>query len=105
MRGFWRTPLLASVLMLSGAGAMAQLASVALPPGLPFPESVAVVPDGTLYISSITNGGVARAMPDEVAAKQWIAPGTFGTRSTFGMLAEAESITLFVGIRSKKRRF
>ena len=69
---------------------------VKLPATSPFPESVTVSPDGTLYVSSMTNGGIARAEPGATNAEQWIEPGAFGTRSTFGVLADERTNTLWV---------
>jgi streptogramin lyase len=87
---------LASVLALSGHSALAQPASVLLPKQLPFPESLSATVDGTLYASSITNGGIARALPHAPKATVWINPGAFGTRSTFGVFAETKTGTLWV---------
>ena len=61
-----------------------------------YPESVTATADGTLYVSSFASGGVMRVPPGASEAKPWIAPGAFGTRSTFGVLADAASGILWV---------
>jgi sugar lactone lactonase YvrE len=83
-------------LALVGHAALAQLSEVVLPPGSPFPESVAAAPDGTLYASSISNGGIARALPGVREATPWIEPGAFATRSTFGVQVDAPRHLLWV---------
>ncbi|WP_247971950.1 NHL repeat-containing protein [Bradyrhizobium sp. 195] len=69
---------------------------IAIPSGSPFPESLAATTDGTLFVSSLTNGGIARAKPGASEAEAWIKPGTFDTRSTFGVLADEKSGLLWV---------
>lgn len=64
--------------------------------GSPFPESLAATTDGTLFASSLTNGGIARVKPGASEAEAWIKPGTFDTRSTFGVLADETSGLLWV---------
>ncbi|MGY8638533.1 hypothetical protein RAD15_39325 [Bradyrhizobium sp. 14AA] len=64
--------------------------------GSPFPESLAATTDGTLFASSLTNGGIARVKPGASEAEAWIKPGTFDTRSTFGVLADEKSGLLWV---------
>jgi sugar lactone lactonase YvrE len=68
--------------------------SVALPDKT-FPESVTSTGDGTIYAGSFKNGGVLRAKPGG-KAEQFIKPGAGGSRSTFGVLADARSGTLYV---------
>lgn len=76
--------------------AFAAPALVSLPASAPFPENIASTPDGTLYASSITDGGIVRAAPGAATASPWIPPGAYGTRSTFGLLADAPTDTLYV---------
>lgn len=61
-----------------------------------FTESITAGPDGTLYLSSIAMGGVQRIKPGADRAEQWIVPGTYETRSTFGVYVDAKSSTLWV---------
>ncbi len=61
-----------------------------------YPESMSAASDGTIYISSIAAGGIARVKPGESKAEMWIKPGAFDTRSTFGVLVDEPSKTLWV---------
>lgn len=72
------------------------LTSVSLPGDRVFPESVTATADGTLYVGSLGNGGIFRVLPGSTTAEQWIAPGAFGTRSTFGLLADERAGLLWV---------
>lgn len=84
-------------LAFGGASATrAQQAVIALPAGSPFPESLTATADGTLYAGSLTNGGIVRAKPGSSEAEVWIKPGAFGTRSTFGVLADEANGMLWV---------
>lgn len=60
-----------------------------------FPESVTSTKDGTLYVGSFNNGGVARIAPDG-KAEQFIKPGANDSRSTLGVLADENTKTLYV---------
>jgi streptogramin lyase len=70
-------------------------ATIELPKSSPFPESVASAPDGTLYASSISNGGVVRIRAGS-APEIFIKPGAYGTRSTFGVHVDPHSAILWV---------
>lgn len=70
--------------------------TIALPGGGAYPENLAAGSDGTLYVSSFVDGGVIRVPPGGGAGEVWIKPGTFGTRSTFGLLADDRTGTLWV---------
>ena len=96
MQSFKRVTSLASILTLIGFSVSAQPTTVTLPASSPFPESLSVGPDGALYASSISHGGVTRALPGASEATMWIKPGTYGTRSTFGVLADPRTNTLWV---------
>lgn len=61
-----------------------------------FPENVTSASDGTLFVSSITDGGVLRIGAGGAAAITFLKPGDHGTRSTFGVLADEKSGTLWV---------
>jgi sugar lactone lactonase YvrE len=70
--------------------------NIDLPSERAYPESVTSTSDGTLYISSFADGGVLRVRPGQSRAEPWIAPGAYGTRSTFGVLADERTGTLWV---------
>jgi streptogramin lyase len=88
--------LLAGLLPLSAAIAKDTRSTIELPGDLAFPEAITSTADGTLYVSSLGNGGIFRARPGETKATEWIAPGTYGTRSTFGVLADEKAGLLWV---------
>ena len=72
------------------------LKPIEVPGDKAFTESISAGPDGTLYISSLASGGIARIKPGAAKAEPWIAPGAFETRSTFGVFADAKSNALWV---------
>ncbi|HEY0292626.1 MAG TPA: SMP-30/gluconolactonase/LRE family protein [Hansschlegelia sp.] len=76
--------------------AVAAAGVVPLPEGSPFPESVTAIADGTLFVSSISNGGVLRVAPDGSTPTPFFKPGEHDTRSTFGVLADEKTGTLWV---------
>lgn len=88
--------LLAGLALLSGGPAVAAPDSVALPGEATYPESITSTADGTLYVSSFASGGVLRVKPGASEAEIWIKPAAYGTRSTFGVLADEASNTLWV---------
>lgn len=69
---------------------------IIIPGDQAYPESMSAAGDGTIYISSLASGGVSRVRPGASAAEGWIKPGAFGTRSTFGVLVDEKSRTLWV---------
>jgi sugar lactone lactonase YvrE len=69
---------------------------VVLPGDRVYPENLSSTADGTLYIGSVGEGGVLRAMSGAAKAEAWIKPGAFGSRSIFGVLADEKSGTLWV---------
>lgn len=69
---------------------------IELPGERAFPENIAASQDGTIYIGSLGAGGVYRVEPHGKQAKVWIKPGTYGTHSVFGVLADDKSNTLWV---------
>jgi hypothetical protein len=85
----------AILLALTGVAAIAAPDSIALPGDRAFPESITSTRDGTLYTGSIAAGGIVRIRPNRVP-EIWIKPGAFGTGSTFGVLADERSGTLWV---------
>jgi streptogramin lyase len=72
------------------------LIPIEVPGDQAYPESMSATADGTIYISSIASGGVARVKPGEQKAELWIKPGAFDTRNTFGVLVDEPSKTLWV---------
>ncbi|GLK54489.1 sugar lactone lactonase YvrE [Methylopila capsulata] len=82
--------------LAAASASWADQAVISLPGGSPFPESLTATADGTLYAGSLTNGGIVRAKPGSTAAEVWIKPGAFGTRSTFGVLADEANGLLWV---------
>src|SRR5690242_20691729 len=61
-----------------------------------FPESVTASADGTLYVGSPANGGIMRIPHGTTKSEPWIKPAAFGTRSTFGVLADDAAHMLWV---------
>ncbi|SFV33268.1 hypothetical protein [Hyphomicrobium facile] len=72
------------------------LKPIEIPGDQAYPESMSAASDGTIYISSLASGGVARVKPGASKAEMWIKPGAFDTRSTFGVLVDEPSKTLWV---------
>ena len=83
-------------LMATAGVASAAPLQVELPGDRVFPESVTSKQDGTLFIGSFAEGGVLRVPPGVAKAEPWIKPGANDSRSTFGVLADEKSNTLFV---------
>jgi len=73
----------------------ADLKQVALPGERAYPESIAAAADGTLYVSSLASGGIVRIKPG-AKAEEWIKPGAFDSRSTFGVLVDEKKGLLWV---------
>jgi len=69
---------------------------VILPASSPFPESMTAAADGTLFVSSITHGGVLKVAPGTATAVPFFRPAEHGTRSTFGVLADDKRGMLWV---------
>jgi sugar lactone lactonase YvrE len=89
--------LLASVLTVAFPAYSADtLNSVVVPGERAFPESISAASDGTLYVSSLASGGIARINPGASTAETWIKPGAFDSRSTFGVLVDERSNLLWV---------
>lgn len=72
------------------------LKPIEVPGDRAYPESMSASSDGTIYISSLASGGIARVTPGSSKAETWIKPGAFETRSTFGVLVDEPSKTLWV---------
>lgn len=89
--------IVAAIALLGGAVAVdAAPTQIALPGDAAFPESMTATKDGTLYVSNIVGGGVIRVPAGTDKAEVWIQPGAFDTRSTFGVLADEATGTLWV---------
>lgn len=87
---------LALAASLLAAAVAPAAADVLLPDFAPFPESITSTRAGTLYSSSISDGGVVRVRPGSSEAEAFIKPGEGETRSTFGVLADEKTNTLWV---------
>jgi hypothetical protein len=72
------------------------LNSIEVPGDRAYPESISAAPDGTLYVSSLASGGIARIKPGASKAEPWIKPGAFDSRSTLGVLVDERSNLLWV---------
>lgn len=88
--------MLASVLTFSRPAFAGEAGDITLSGDRAYPESLAAGPDGTLYASSLASGGVFRAKPGAATAEQWIKPGAFDSRSTFGVLVNEKTGMLLV---------
>jgi sugar lactone lactonase YvrE len=86
----------ASLVLATFSGTLAQATpqAIELPGHRAFPESITSTADGSLYVSNIFEGGVLRVRNGKV--EQWIAPGAFGSRSIYGVLADEKSGTLWL---------
>ena len=78
-----------------GSSAFAVPASISLPGDRVFPENITSTRDGTLYVGSLGSGGIIRIKPGGAKPELWIKPGSFGSRSIFGVLADERSNTLW----------
>ncbi|HJS86745.1 MAG TPA: hypothetical protein VJ779_14910 [Acetobacteraceae bacterium] len=83
-------------LLVDGGGAISAPSEVTVPGDRVFPESITATSDGTLIIGSLGEGGIYRAAPGASTADLWIKPGTAGTMSVLGVLADERSGTLWV---------
>lgn len=69
---------------------------VELPGSAVFPESIAADAAGNLYGSSLASGGIWRIKPGATTSEEWIKPGAFDSRSTFGVLVDEKAKLLWV---------
>jgi sugar lactone lactonase YvrE len=88
--------LLASAFALSSPTIADDASEIKLPGDRAYPESIAGTPDGTLFVSSPAVGGVWRIKPQSGTVDQWVKPGSFGTRSTLGVLVDTKANLLWV---------
>ena len=91
-----RASIFLALMALSAPAAKGEHAQIVLPGDSAYPESVTSTADGTFYVGSLAAGGIFRAAPGAGQADVWIKPGTFGTRSIFGVYADEKSQTLWV---------
>ncbi len=89
-------PLTAATVLVACMAGAAGAAQIVLPGERAFPENLTSTRDGTLYVSSIAEGGIWRAAADATIAESWVPPGADGTRSTFGLLADEDAGLLWV---------
>lgn len=85
-----------AALIATAGVALAASPQVELPGDRAFPESLTSKQDGTLFVGSFAEGGVLKVAPGTAKAEPWIKPGANDSRSTFGVLADEKSNTLFV---------
>jgi sugar lactone lactonase YvrE len=86
--------LIACFTIASAAKAIAQKEITIHSDKPPFPESLSSTQDGTLYIGSIAENVIFRALPGETTAEPWIDPYVPGI--ILGVLADTPSQTLWV---------
>jgi len=89
--------IVAAALLLAGAAAPAFAATdITLNVPMAFPESLTSTANGTVYIGSLQQGAVYRAMPGAAEAKPFISKeaGNFGL--VLGVLADTPTDTLWV---------
>lgn len=94
MRRVLRTAGVGLGLCMAASGVAAAPADIPLPGKAVFPESLSIGADGRFYVGSI-NGGVLQ-IETNGKTRQWIAPGAYGTRSIFGVLADPAHGLLWV---------
>ncbi len=78
----------------AGTAQTSIVADIELPGERAYPESVALDTDGTLYVSNIAEGGVLRIRDGK--AEQWIAPGAFGSGTTYGVMPDRKAGLLWL---------
>ena len=83
------------MLGLATCGVASAQTAPASVPDKSFPESLTSTKDGTLYAGSFNLGGVVKVTPGG-KPEQFIKPGTNGSRSVLGVLADEKSGTLYV---------
>src|SRR5262245_25370513 len=86
--------LLVTALVASTAQAAAPT-EIRIPGERIFPESLTSSRDGAVIIGSIGARTIFRAKPGSETAEAWIAPGTDGLQSIFGVFADDKAGTLW----------
>src|SRR5580692_3603826 len=64
-----------------------------LPGSRAFPESITSTSDGSIFVGNFAEGGILRVKNSKTEV--WIKPGTFGSRSIYGVFADEKSGTLW----------
>jgi hypothetical protein len=90
-----RSVLLGVTLATTSLAYAAPPAEISIPGERIFPESLTSTKDGTVIIGSIGTHQIFRAKPGKGSAEAWIAPGTDGIDSIFGVFADDKSGTLY----------
>ncbi|MFC4256169.1 hypothetical protein GRI97_11430 [Altererythrobacter xixiisoli] len=72
----------------------AALRSVDLPGDRLFPESLAIGPDNTVFVSGM-NGQILRVNMADGTVAEWVAPGKYGNGPLFGVLADTRNAMLW----------
>jgi hypothetical protein len=85
----------ASLVALLGAFALAVPAEVTLSEPNIFPESITSTADGAVYVGSLVQPFISRALPGETTAKPWIRFTGDQVGSTLGVLADSANRTLW----------
>ncbi|MCI0465628.1 MAG: hypothetical protein L0Y57_01255 [Beijerinckiaceae bacterium] len=88
--------ILGGILTIASPAISADTLSIEVPGERAFPESISAASDGTLYVSSLASGGIARIRPGASKAEPWIEPGAFGSQSTLGVLVDEVSGLIWV---------
>ena len=88
--------LIISVALLASNACAEELDRIELPGAAVFPESISADAAGNLYGGSPASGGIWRIKPGDARSEQWIAPGAFGSHSTFGVLVDEKAKLLWV---------
>jgi sugar lactone lactonase YvrE len=97
MRKYFPSVLAAVMQCIITSNALAQDAvRIEIPGAAAFPESIATDASGNLYGGSLASGGIWRIKPGATRAEDWIKPGSFSSRSTFGVLADDKAKLLWV---------
>lgn len=86
----------AVVLGAAGASHAAPRTEILLGEPLAYPENIASIPDGTVYMGSLTKPTIYRALPHATTATPWIHLSGEGVITSLGVLADAKSNTLWV---------
>jgi hypothetical protein len=80
-------------LMAAGAG---ERTAILFPGDNAYPESLTATADGTIYVSSLYEGGIFRVSPGAATAERWIQPGANDSMITLGVFADEKTGTLWV---------
>jgi glucose/arabinose dehydrogenase/mono/diheme cytochrome c family protein len=90
---FFKTSMLVLLSLPAFVRAADAPSKIDLPGPRAFPESITSTSDGTIFVGNFAQGGILRVKNGK--AEPWIKPGTFGTRSIFGVFADEKTGTLW----------